>query len=54
MNGNFWAGLDIVQKQRAHKGLTCSSIFDQPSSFLSERGGKEKVRWGGSEGKSVW
>ena len=54
MNGKFWAGLDIVQKQRAHKGLTCSSIFDQPSSFLSERGGGEgegEVR--GSEGKSV-
>lgn len=47
MNGKFWARLDIVQKQRAHKGLTCSSIFDQPSSFLSERGGKEKVRWEG-------
>lgn len=54
MNGDFWAGLSIAQEQLANKGLTCSSIFDQPSSFLSERGGKEKVRWEGRRRESVW
>lgn len=47
MNGKFWAGQDLAQKQWADKGLTCSSIFDQPSSFLSERGGKDEGRWEG-------
>jgi hypothetical protein len=49
MNEECWAGLVNNQRQIADGRLTCSSIFDQPSSFLSERGGRRR----GGEGEKT-